>query len=157
MFATAFLAIGAQHSVGHLWSRRHQGRCRASMELEGGGPQAKWLKHLQIFDFWRARLHKDGLQTLGGIAATGTSEAARVAAAIALLDRGRGRPSAVAHRLRQRRLLTVEIVHRPRCLDRRRRSWSNTSTSNPQTVATTAADRVADERMRLLASKLAAL
>ena len=62
------------------------------MEPEGGGPQAKWLKHLQIFDFWRARLHKDGLQTLGGIAETGTSEAARVAACIRLLDRGWGRP-----------------------------------------------------------------
>ena len=23
------------------------------MEPEGGAPQAKWLKHLQIFNFWR--------------------------------------------------------------------------------------------------------
>ena len=36
----AYGAIGITGDVGHLWSQR-------------GGPRAKWLKHLQIFDFWR--------------------------------------------------------------------------------------------------------
>jgi hypothetical protein len=53
---------------------------------------------------------------LGGIAATGTSEAARVAAAIVLLDRGWGKPPHTGKD--SEGSITVEIVHRPRCLDR---------------------------------------
>ena len=80
------------------------------------------------------------LQTLGGIAETGTSEAARVAAAIALLDRGWGKPPQSHTGQDSEGPIIVEIVHRPRCsdrdepklvehvtgTDRTSRSWSST-------------------------------
>ena len=58
------------------------------------------------------------LQTLGGIAETGTSEAARVAAAIALLDRGWGKPPQSHTGQDSEGPIIVEIVYRPRCSDR---------------------------------------
>ena len=61
---------------------------------------------------------KTALQTSGGIAETGTSEAARVAAAIALLDRGWGKPPQSHTGQDSEGPIIVEIVHRPRCSDR---------------------------------------
>ena len=157
MFATAFLAIGAQHSVGHLWSRRHHGRCRASMEPEGGGPRAKWLKHLQIFDFWREftqrwpsrRWAVSPRQARPRLRAWPRRSRYLIVVGASLRSRTPAKTAKAPSSLRS--------CTAPAARTATSRSWSSTSSSNPQTVATTAADRVADERMRLLASKLAAL
>ena len=62
-----------------------------------------------------ARAHTAmALQTLAGIAQHGESEAARVAAAIALLDRGWGKPSQPVTGEDGEGPIIVEIIHRTR-------------------------------------------
>ena len=62
-----------------------------------------------------ARSHtKSSLDTLTGIASSGESESARVAAAIAILDRGWGKPSQPVTGEDGECPIVVEIIHRTR-------------------------------------------
>ena len=83
----------------------------------GGDPQAKWLKHLQIFDFWRESTQRRPSRRRA-VSPRQARLRLRVAAAIALLDRGWGKPPQSHTGQDSEGPIIVEIVHRPRCSDR---------------------------------------